>query len=158
MSHEIERKFLIVSSLEDILGNTPRKCLYIDQRYLPDSGDWTIRVRQVIEMSNVSFFLTMKKKVTNVTCIEIEMPITQQTYEQMLPNCGLSLSKIRYEVEYMGHLWEIDQFINPVFDGLIIAEIELSSEEEVFEKPSWLGKEVTHDKKYKNARMAKMLT
>lgn len=99
--------------------------------------------------------LTMKRKITNRKCIELEAPITDSDFKKQAMVSGKMLRKKRWRIMYEGHLWEIDYF--PQFDGLVVAEIELKDEDELFMPPPWLGKEVTNDKSYKNARMAKRL-
>jgi adenylate cyclase len=66
------------------------------------------------------------------------------------------LSKTRYEIKYEEHLWEVDVFEGKL-DGLIIAEIELKSEDEFFNKPNWIGQEVTDDPSYLNAKLTEKL-
>ena len=64
-----------------------------------------------------------------------------------------SVSKIRYEIEYKGKVWEVDEFLEDN-QGLIVAEIELKSEAEIFDIPTWIGKEVTEDVKYYNSNLS----
>jgi adenylate cyclase len=63
------------------------------------------------------------------------------------------VEKYRHKIPYKGNVWEVDEFLGEN-KGLVVAEIELKSEEQAFEKPDWIGKEVTHDKRYTNSNLA----
>jgi adenylate cyclase len=158
MTHEVERKFLLNRALNDVLREAGcARYLVIEQRYLSDCGDWTTRIRQTIVDGQVSHMLTLKRKVNGIRSIELETPIDPEFYAVMTSQCGPALRKIRHEVEHQGHLWEIDLFVDPVFDGLVIAEIELSDEDEQFVCPDWIGEEVTNDRQYKSAKLTRRL-
>ena len=73
----------------------------------------------------------------------------------MLDLCTLKVEKTRYEVEHEGHVWEVDVF-EGLNAGLVVAEIELQAEDEAFERPFWVGEEVTHDPRYLNTNLAKV--
>lgn len=154
--HEIERKFLVTIPLDQIIDPDTLRST-IEQCYLPSTGDWTVRVRRQIGLSGVECTQTMKRRLTERTCIELETPITENYFEKVSTLCGHVLKKTRHEVRHKRKLWEIDLFANPEFEGLILAEIELEAEDEKFSRPKWLGREVTHDKNYKNVKMAKKL-
>jgi adenylate cyclase len=157
MSFEIERKFLVKWPLEQILlQHPPVRTLIVEQRYLQESGDWTVRVRKTV-CEEASYYLTMKKRVTDRRTIELETPIDAVFYAKVAHQCGVPLMKTRYEIEYGERLWEIDVFQHKKLDGLILAEIELPHEHTVIEFPEWVGVEVTNDKFYKNAKMAKRI-
>lgn len=161
MTHEIERKFLLKEpwTLSSILREYPlAKHFVIEQRYLSNTGSWTTRIRQSIFDGTVSHFMTLKRKINDVRCVELETPISADFYDTMASQCGPPLCKMRYEVIHQGHAWEIDYFPHPVFQGLKLVEIELDDENEKFVIPDWVGQEVTHDKQYKNARLVKRLT
>jgi adenylate cyclase len=159
--HEIERKFKILSAAESIeaaakLDGSLDTVKLIEQRYLPDTGDWTVRVRRstiLTEDSRVEHFLTLKRKVSMVSCIEIETPIDAEIHDQLAACAGHAIRKRRSCIRFDGFLWEVDLFLNPELDGLEIAEIELPSEDAAFSKPAWIGKDVTHKRRYKNARL-----
>ena len=86
--------------------------------------------------------------------MEFEYHIPRGDAEQLLKFCeGCIIQKIRYTVLHEGLTWEIDEFLGDN-KGLIVAEIELDSEDQVFEKPSWLGQEVTADSRYANSNLA----
>lgn len=152
--HEIERKFLITKTINEIFESGECVCKRIEQRYLDKTGDWAIRIRRVTQGAT-SYFLTMKKKITMIRSVEIETKIDADCYEQMATQCGPALRKTRYCVQIGEHLWEIDVFDD--FDGLVIAEVELRHEDEDFVFPDWLGIEVTEDHQYKNRQLAKTL-
>lgn len=153
--HEIERKFLVTEPLLDIVKKTKGK--RVEQCYLPKTGDWNIRVRRARGGGQIMCTQTMKQRISDMKCIELETSVSEEYFEKVSLLCGAVLEKTRFGILYKGHLWEIDHFHQSAFKGLVMAEIELKSEDEHFEIPEWLGKEVTQDKNYKNVRMAKRL-
>jgi len=157
-SQEIERKFLLNCDLVKVLKQYHHIEQTITQSYLPDGGEWTIRLRHVVRTATVDrFYLTLKKKICAVSCIEIETEIDRKAYTNAAAHAGPKLCKRRFVFRHEGHTWEIDHFLNPEFNNLVVAEIELDSIHETFATPTWLGKEVTHERKYKNAKMVKQL-
>lgn len=147
MKIEIERKFLV---LRDTYKNL-KGCMY-KQGYLLKDIDKTIRVR----IAENKGFLTIKTKTGSFSRGEFEYEIPLNDAEFMLNNlCEKSIiEKIRYISEFEGHIWEIDEFLGEN-EGLVVAEIELQSEDEEFLKPGFIGKEVTGDKKYYNSNLIK---
>jgi CYTH domain-containing protein len=147
MNQEIERKFLVNKSLWKKV-NKPEG-LYLKQTYLSTNPDKTIRVRVLGEKG----FITLKGRAKGLIRPEFEYEVPLQDAQQMIDLFGETvIEKTRYEINFENHLWEID-----VFDGdnkgLIVAEIELTSETERFEKPDWLSKEVSEDTKYFNSNL-----
>jgi adenylate cyclase len=158
MPHEIERKFLLSQPLSIVLqNNPPQRTVSIEQRYLGDSGKWTARIRKTTCERQVEYFFTLKKKVSNVKCIEIETQVDETFYNSVAEQCGPVLRKIRSLILHDGKIWEVDQFLNSEFNGLTLAEIELNHEDDVISIPSWLGMEVTDDRRYKNAKLVRSL-
>jgi adenylate cyclase len=156
--HEIERKFLLKRPIDSIIIDYPDvKHIEIHQSYLSDSGKWTIRVRKTVLDGFTDHYLTLKRRVTDVSCVELETEIDWWLFEKMRTQSGATLKKTRYKFNHQGHVWELDQFLNPELRPLEIAEIEIKSESELFIKPDWLGEEVTHDKQYKNVRLVQRL-
>lgn len=146
---EIERKFLVTSEDFKTLAFTQNR---IVQGYLNSDPERTVRVR----IKGTKGFLTIKGKgnETGTTRLEWEKEITVPEAELLLPLCEKGvIDKTRYEVNVGKHVYEVDVFSGEN-DGLIMAEIELSSEDEIFEKPEWLGKEVTGDIRYYNAYLS----
>lgn len=146
---EIERKFLVLS---DDFRTTAATTNRIVQGYLNSNPERTVRVR----IKGAKGFLTVKGKgnESGTTRLEWEKEIALADAEQLLSLCEKGIiDKIRYEVPFGKHVYEIDVFSGDN-DGLIVAEIELSSEDETFEKPIWLGKEVTGEEKYYNAYLS----
>lgn len=147
---EIERKFLVSSMA---FKEEARTATRITQGYLSTDPERTVRVRIKGEQG----FITVKGKSNDsgTTRIEVEEQISLEKAEILLelclPGC---IDKTRYEVTKGKHTWEIDTFYGDN-DHLIIAEIELTHEREAFTKPSWLGLEVTGDKKYYNSQLSK---
>ena len=146
---EIERKFLVVS--DNFKSEASRKN-HIGQGYLNSHPERTVRVR----IKGESGFLTIKGKgnETGMTRFEWETEIALAEAKNLLQLCESGvIEKIRYEVEVGNHLYEIDEFFGDN-KGLVVAEIELNSEEDTFEKPNWLGQEVTNDERYYNAYLS----
>jgi len=145
MAKEIERKFLVdLSKLENLPeGNVIR------QGYIPAEGA-TVRVRTMNEKA----FLTLKGKMSGITRSEFEYEIPLTDALAMLQElCSPPLiEKTRYLIPYAGHTWELDIFEGDN-DGLIMAEVELSHEDEVIELPPWITKEVSNDRRYYNAAL-----
>lgn len=146
---EIERKFLINS--EDFKSQASHKN-QIAQGYLNSNPERTVRVR----IKGESGFLTIKGKGndTGMTRFEWETEISLAEAKNLIQLCENGvIDKIRYEVEIGNHTYEVDEFFGDN-EGLIVAEIELKSEDEDFEKPHWLGQEVTNDERYYNAYLS----
>lgn len=144
---EIERKFLVDKSQLGFIQS--HKGYAIEQAYIQNEKDRTIRVRIKGELA----FLTLKIGVETLSRDEFEYQIPLKDAQKMIELLNLkSLSKTRYEISYGNHLWEIDIFEGKL-KGLILAEIELKSEHEDFDIPAWLGKEVTDNPAYLNARL-----
>ncbi len=147
--NEIERKFLVPSTeflSESIQSNR------IVQGYLNSNPERTVRIR----IKGTQGFITIKGKGNKSGTIrfEWEKEIEVTEAEQLLLLCedGV-IDKVRYEIPFGKHLYEVDVFEGDN-KGLIIAEIELEDENESFEKPNWLGKEVTGDDRYYNASIS----
>lgn len=146
---EIERKFSVLSN--DFI-NEAFSSKRIVQGYLSTHPERTVRIRIKADKG----FLTIKGKgnETGISRLEWEKEISLVEAENLLPLCEKGLiEKIRYEVKKGNHIIEIDVFAGEN-EGLIIAEIELQSEDEVFEKPNWLGKELTNDARFYNAYLS----
>jgi len=147
MGKEIERKFLIDQQKWDNL-NKPEGKLF-RQGYILTDSDKTIRVRATESKG----FLTIKGQTIGATRMEYEyeIPLTEAT--ELLDNFAVSeLSKTRYEIIFNGKLWEVDVFLGDN-KGLIVAEIELESEDETFDLPDWVNTEVTEEAKYYNSNL-----
>lgn len=161
---EIERKFLVTKPMYEIGHAEFEKRNYlrfqtIEQCYLPGTGDWAIRARATTINGNpltLDHFLTMKKKQTQMTCVELEDRCSRKMYAMIADQCGhRPLVKKRWLGFPNG--FTIDEFTNPEFDWLVMAEIELKSEDEDFPRPDWLGREVTGDPDYSNWFMVQKL-
>src|SRR6218665_228131 len=143
---EIERKFLVLSN--DFVNDAFTKKRIV-QAYLSSNPERTVRIR----IKEDKAFLTIKGKgnATGTTRLEWETEIAVDDAEKLLLICEEgSIDKVRYEVKVGHHVYEIDIFSGEN-EGLVLAEIELQSEDEIFEKPVWLGQEVTNDEQYYNA-------
>ncbi len=147
---EIERKFLVTS---EAFKNEAFKRARIVQGFLNSNPLRIVRIRVQGEHG----FITIKGKPneTGVSRFEWERQISLAEAEELMHLCEPGIiEKTRFEVQNGEHIYEVDEFMGDN-EGLIIAEIELSSEDEVFSKPSWLGKEVTGEVKYYNSNLSK---
>ncbi|TBO44802.1 CYTH domain-containing protein [Pedobacter kyonggii] len=147
MGKEIERKFLIDQQKWDDLSKPEGKLFR--QGYLLTDKDKTIRVRA----TETKGFLTIKGQTIGATRMEYEYEIPVAEATELLDNFSLSeLSKTRYEIPFSGKLWEVDVFLGDN-KGLTVAEIELDSEDEIFDIPDWVSREVTEEEKYYNSNL-----
>jgi adenylate cyclase len=145
MGIEIERKFLVGG---DDWRQAPGKAFA--QGYLNRDKQRTVRVRIVEQAA----WLTVKGASSGATRAEFEYAIPLDDARAMLALCdGPLVRKVRRVVHFGGHAWEIDEFQGDNA-GLVVAEIELHAEDEAFERPGWLGAEVTHDPRYFNSSLA----
>jgi len=147
---EIERKFLVVS---DAFKTEACNTISISQGFLNTHKERTVRVRLKGEQG----YITVKGKSSNdgLSRFEWEKEITEEEAKALLKLCEPTIiDKIRYEVKVGNHIFEVDEFFGDN-KGLIVAEVELYSKTETFEKPKWLGKEVTGDIKYYNSQLSK---
>ena len=146
MPFEIERKFLVTSDAWRSAATSTE----IVQGYLSRDPDRIVRAR----LRGDRAYLTVKGRPTGITRTEIEVPISVDDGRALLALCLRPLvEKIRHEVIVGSHTWEIDEFHGDNA-GLCVAEIELASEDEPFERPSWLGSEVSHDRRYSNSHLS----
>ena len=145
MAIEYERKFLVnFDKLPPLING-----IKMVQGYLLARSP-SIRVR----IADTKAYLTIKGKPQNhISRSEFEYEIPLDDAKELLKECKeLIISKTRYEIMHENHLWEIDVF-EEENKGLIVAEIELSSEDETFTLPSWVTVEVSCDKRYTNANL-----
>ena len=146
MADEIERKFLVSS---DAWRDGPPG-VRICQGYLSRDKERTVRVR----LAGDKAFLTIKGETSGISRKEFEYPIPPEDAQTLLDLCLPQLvDKIRHERQHGGHVWEVDEFLG-ANAGLVVAEIELSDANEAFERPAWLGREVSDDPRYYNANLA----
>jgi adenylate cyclase len=149
MGIEIERKFLVVGrSWESLPGTRFR------QGYLSAEPGRTVRVRVAGERA----FLTIKgepKGEAKLARLEFEYAIPVQDAHTLLDELaqGIVIDKVRREIEVGGMTWELDEFFGENA-GLVVAEIEIPAEDAPFERPAWLGDEVSADPRFANARLS----
>ncbi len=149
MAQEIERKFLVKGDFKPFV----KKSLRIVQGYLSSVPERTVRVR----IKGDKGFITVKGigNESGASRFEWEKEIPKEDVENLFKICEPGIiDKTRYLVEAGNHTYEVDEFYGEN-EGLIIAEVELASEDENFEKPDWLGEEVTGDPKYYNSMLMK---
>ena len=148
MAKEIERKFLVSGEFRQDSPESYR----IMQGYICSDPDRTVRVR----VRGDKGFLTIKGRGSEDGLSryewEKEIPVTEAV--ELMARCGSGvIDKTRYLVPFGKHTYEVDVF-HGANEGLVLAEIELAEEQETFEKPSWLGEEVTGDPRYYNSMLS----
>lgn len=147
MGVEIERKFLVAGEGWRQMATT-RTCF--SQGYLSRDPARTVRVR----VAGDAAFLTIKGATRGATRAEFEYAIPPADARQLLAmSDGPVVEKVRHLCPHAGMTWEVDEFLG-ANAGLIVAEIELQFESQSFDRPSWLGEEVTGDARYVNANLA----
>lgn len=149
MGIEIERKFLVK---DDSWKSQAARHVDYRQGYLNEIEACSIRVR--VEKDKA--FLNIKSAILGLCRHEYEYEIPLSEGHEMLNafSLGAVIEKRRFFVDYAGYTWEIDVFKGEN-DGLVVAEIELSAEDERFDLPSWVGDEVSHDPRYYNVCLVK---
>ena len=151
MANEIERKFLIKSLPKDMSGTTMR------QGYLQPEKERAVRIRTVEKDGSKKGVLTIKGmgSKSGMSRYEFETEIPVPDADHLLSLCDQPLiEKTRFKYDHEGLIWEIDEF-HGVNDGLIVAEVELESEDQQFNKPDFIGDEVTGQVKYYNMMLLK---
>lgn len=148
MGLEIERKFLIHKNKWSRITKT--QGVFLHQGYLLTDPEKTIRIR----ISDKLGYLTIKGIAIGAIRKEYEYAIPKNEAKELLDTFSVaSLTKIRYDIEYYGKLWQVDEFQGDN-TGLIVAEIELKNEKESFDVPDWIGEEITGSKKYYNSNLS----
>ena len=145
---EIERKFLVAGDFRSEVSGAS----HIIQGFLSSAPGRTVRVR----LRDDRGFLTVKGPAKGLTRFEWEKEIPGAEAELLLRLCEPGvIDKTRYLVPAPdGHVWEVDEFHGDN-EGLVVAEVELGAEDEAFERPAWLGEEVTGDRRYYNSSLTK---
>ena len=146
MAVEIERKFLV----DTIPQNKISRSKMVKQGYMVNDECQVVRVRSI----DHDYFLTIKSTTKGLSRLEFEYAIPEEDARDMFEHlCRSSfIEKTRHYIEHQGHLWEVDEFQGKN-QGLIVAEIELESENETFQRPDWIGDEVSHDPRYYNMNL-----
>lgn len=146
MAKEIERKFLLAGEGWRGLAEG----IVYRQGYLCSGPERSVRVR----IAGDHGYLTIKGATISATRNEYEYDIPLADAREMLDTlCPQpQIEKKRYTIPYRGSIWEVDEFFG-ANEGLIVAEIELASEDQPFERPDWIGREVTGDIRYYNAAL-----
>lgn len=146
MGKEIERKFLVIG---EAWRGLAQGTLY-RQGYLNSAKERTVRVRTVGDRA----FLTIKGLTVGASRVEYEYEIPFEDGNFLLDNLAEKpiIEKKRYRIPQGKFVWEIDEFFGEN-QGLIVAEIEMESEDEAFDRPEWAGQEVTGDPRYFNSNL-----
>jgi len=149
MGLEIERKFLVKSDAwrADVESES-----HIMQGYLANNANATVRVR----IKGDDAYLTIKGAGLGISRCEYEYPLPVPDAQGMLNELAVfpPVDKVRYRVRAGHHVWDLDVFSGQN-EGLVLAEVELYAEDEVFERPHWLGDEVSGDPRYFNVNLAR---
>jgi adenylate cyclase len=151
MGKEIECKFLVKSLPEGMSGTTMR------QGYLQPEKERAVRIRTVEKDGSIKGVLTIKGMgdASGMSRYEFETEIPVPDADHLLSLCDQPLiEKTRYKYDFEGLTWEVDEF-HGVNDGLVVAEVELESEDQQFNKPDFVGEEVTGQVKYYNMMLLK---
>lgn len=148
MGQEIERKFLVVGDGWRHAAQGEVMC----QGYIPTQDARTVRVRRVGDRA----YLTLKGPAVGLVRPEFEYPIPVADAQAMLATlCQPPLiEKTRYRLPLGNVVWEIDEFSGDN-QGLIVAEVELTSPDQVVDLPAWIGAEVSYDSRYYNSNLAR---
>ena len=146
MGVEIERKFLPAGDGWRALGEP----VLLRQGYLSSNPERTVRVR----VEGGQGTMTIKGKSVGATRGEWEYPIALADANELLDRlCEQPIiEKYRRRIACAGNVWEVDEFLG-ANDGLVVAEVELDAEEQQFDKPAWIGAEVTDDPRYFNSSL-----
>jgi len=146
MGKEIERKFMVKEGTwRNVKGTRYR------QGYLNSAKERNVRVRTMEDKA----YLTIKGIAIGASRMEFEYEIPPRDANELLEICEKPLvEKTRYKVQEGGFVWEVDEFFREN-QGLIVAEVELESEDQEFPKPDWVGEEVTGDSRYFNSNLIK---
>ena len=154
MAVEIERKYLVKqpewrSHKEQLLEQNPELGKKYAQGYIPTGNGTTVRVRII----GTQGYLTIKSRTSGYTRAEFEYPIPVADAQQMLNTLCLQplIDKIRYKINYRDLVWEVDEFLGEN-KGLIVAEVELESENQQIDIPHWIDRQV-NDSKYFNSSL-----
>jgi len=146
MPLEIERKFLVVGRAWD--DGSPG--VRLTQGYLARAAGCTVRIRIC---SNDEAWLTVKGRTQGISRAEFEYPIPVPDARELLDLCeGPPIDKTRHRVAFGGHVWEIDVF-HGANEGLVVAELELEDEATNPPLPQWVGREVSHERRYFNSQL-----
>ena len=149
MAQEIEKKFLVAGEFKE----SAKKATRITQGYLSSVPERTVRVR----VKGDKGYITVKGigNDSGASRFEWEKEIPVEDVRDLLKICEPGIiDKTSYLVDCDGHTFEVDEFYGDN-EGLVVAEVELGDEDEAFTRPSWLGEEVTGDKKYYNSMLVK---
>lgn len=148
MGKEVERKYRVSSEAWRALG----RGIHYRQGYLNSNKERTVRIRSTGEKA----YITIKGITVGATRAEYEYEIPVADADAIIDTLAERpiIEKRRYEIAYGGVIVQVDEFLGEN-TGLVVAEVELESEDQVFEKPAWLGDEVTSDPRYYNANLVR---
>lgn len=145
---EIERRFLLAN---DNWRQYAGEAQLLQQGYISVEKECTIRVRIIGENA----WLTLKGYISDISRSEYEYPIPLADAQHMMATlCPFVLEKKRYRIDYQGSCFEVDEYFGENAP-LVVAEIELESEQAAFARPDWLGAEITADGRFTNAYLSK---
>lgn len=156
MAQEIERKFLVLDERwrSEVKASHRLRQGYLTSGYLGKEGDAACKSSVRVRISDTQAWLNIKSSSLGISRLEYEYPIPVTEAQEMLDHLAMGpvLEKTRHLIEHQDHLWELDVFYG-ANQGLVVAEIELKSEDETFDRPLWLGPEVSDDPRYFNSNL-----
>jgi CYTH domain-containing protein len=148
MAQEIERKYLVRNDAwRDDIASSSRFL----QAYIAVADDRSVRVR-IMDDEKAKLTIKIGTELFSRSEFEYEIPLADAK-DMAAGATGIVLDKTRYTVEHQGYVWEVDVY-SGIYDGLVVAEVELQSETERPPIPDWIGEDVTGDRRYSNAVMA----
>ena len=154
MGIEIERKFLVTGAgwRDHVVRSVRMAQAYINDMAALREARQNASVR--VRIAGDAAFLNLKSREAGHTRQEFDYPIPVADAEALLALCvGGRIDKLRHYVHHAGHTWEVDEFAGDNA-GLVVAELELASADEEFERPAWLGREVTDETRWYNLALA----
>lgn len=148
MAKEIERKFLVTGDGWRNAASTSSRFL---QAYVAAAEDRSVRVR-IVDGKHAKLTIKFGKNLIARDEFEYDIPLADAE-EMAKAATGIVLEKTRHRIDHEGYTWEVDVF-DGIYRGLVVAEVELESEAAQPDIPSWIGQEITGDRRYSNAVMA----
>jgi len=149
MAIETEHKYLVLNAEYRSLAQP----VVYKQGYLSVTEKATVRVR----LAGNSGWFTIKSRISDLSRYEYEYSIPAEDASHMLLTMctGYLVEKLRYTFKIDGQIWEVDEFLSENA-GLVVAETEVKSENEIVQLPAWIGEEITHDARYLNSSLSKI--
>lgn len=153
MGIEIERKFIVKN--EEWMKST-HSSFYVTQGYLSTTPTVRVRLTGPLNDEYTQALITIKGKNNGISRSEFEYEIPVRDGIELLGMCDGVIHKVRSMVWVKDHMWSVDRFMTGRHKDLVLAEVELTCEDEYFNLPTWVGEDVSHDPQYYNSNMMKI--